>query len=215
MLNGGDVTEATPGSLIMRGASLAAVIRWAYVVDEYQISGPSWLNSTRFDIAAKAGGPATVDELRVMLQALLADRFKLALHRESRELSGYVLSVAKGGIKFKPAAKDEPGMVKQSGMGSFSGTNVEVGQLVRVLAQGLRAPVADQTGLKGRYDFTINIMEYASEIMANRKPGDAPPDPAQIAAMVLNEQFGLKLEARKAPMEVLVIDRVEKTPTEN
>jgi uncharacterized protein (TIGR03435 family) len=215
MVTSAEGIEAAPGSVIMRGATLASVFKWAYSVEEYQVSGPAWLSSTRFDIVAKSAGPAEVAQLRVMMQNLLAERFGAVVHRISKELPAYVLSQGKGGSKLKASATEGDGQIKQAGLAAVSGKNVELGDIVKIMAVALKAPVADQTGLGGKYDFNVDLMSFVSELSASYKPGDAPPDPATIIAQVLQQTFGLKLEARKAPVEILVIDKIEKTPTEN
>src|SRR5271165_3406478 len=98
--------QVNPGSLNMRSVTLKSAIRWAYHVMDYQISGPDWLGDRRFDIMAKAAGPAPEAELRTMLQALLSERFTLKLHKETKELPAYVLIVAKGGIKFRESKEE-------------------------------------------------------------------------------------------------------------
>jgi uncharacterized protein (TIGR03435 family) len=213
-LSGGADVQTTPESLTMRGTPLAACIAWAYQVEIYRVTGPDWIKNTRFDIAAKAAAPTTDKEMRVMLQHLLADRFKLTLHRQTRELEGFVLSVAKGGHKLKESQSDEPAVFRQNGIGAI-GTNAPISEIIPMLSQAVGMPVTDLTGLKGKYDFRIDLAPYLADVMGNRQPGDAPPDPIAIGTLVLQEQLGLKLEARKAPVEVLVVDNVEKVPTEN
>jgi len=149
-----------------------------------------------------------------MLQALLAERFHLELHRQNKELGTYVLSVGKTGHKLNLAAEDAPGTLQQTGT-AIAGKNVAVADMLKLLTQVLRAPVVDQTGLTGQYDFKLDIMAYAADMMANQKPGDAPPDPASLVTTLLREQFGLKLEGRKVPVDLLVIDKIDKIPTEN
>jgi uncharacterized protein (TIGR03435 family) len=213
-ISGPESVNVAPGSLMMRSASLASVIQWAYAVEDFQLSGPGWLRSIRFDIIAKAAGPASAPEMRIMLQALLADRFHLEFHRQSRELGTYVLSVAKTGHKLKLATEKAPGTLQQTGT-AIAVKNVGVADMLTLLSQVLRAPVVDQTGLTGEYDFKLDIMTYAADMMTNQKPGDAPPDPVALVTTLLREQFGLKLDGRKVPVDVLVIDKVDKIPTEN
>src|ERR1035438_7394282 len=93
-------TQVSPGTVTMRSVSLKAAIRWAWHVTEYQVTGPDWLDSQRYEIAGKAAGPATEDELRLMMQALLRERFKLALHLQTKELGAYLLVAGKNGPKF-------------------------------------------------------------------------------------------------------------------
>jgi uncharacterized protein (TIGR03435 family) len=100
---GREAIESVPGRLTMRNVRLAACIRWAYDVQEYQVSGPGWLNDVRFDISAKAGDAVKEAELRLMLRTLLSDRFKLAFHRETKEIPALILTVGKNGHKLQAA----------------------------------------------------------------------------------------------------------------
>jgi len=191
---------------------LTGAIRWAYNVLDVQVSGPDWLNSTRFDILAKAGGPAKEPEMQRMMQTLLADRFKLELHRQTKEVNAMVLIVAKGGHKLKE--------VEQEGSPSFStgklnltGKGATVAQLISFLSREIRLPIIDQTGLTGRYDYFMDINAYITDEMRNQ--AGPPVEAPSIIANALQGQLGLKVEAKKMPLEVVVIDKMEKTPTDN
>jgi uncharacterized protein (TIGR03435 family) len=209
---GREAVDIVPGSVTMRNARLANAIRWAYNVLDVQVSGPDWLNSTRFDIVAKAGTAAKEAEMRAMMQRLLAERFKLELHRQTKEINAMVLTVAKGGHKLKE--------VDQEGSPSFStgklnltGKGATIAQLITFLSREIRLPIVDQTGLAGRYDYFMDINAYITEEMKQQQgpPVEAP----SIIANALQGQLGLKVEAKKMPMEVLVVDKMEKAPTEN
>ena len=210
-LSGRGNVSTSPGSLTMRGVSLKFCIGWAYDVKDYQISGPSWLSDGRFDIVAKAGGPAPEDHLRLMLQALLAERFKLALHSQSKELPAYALTVAKSGLKIHESAGDGPPAIRRNGLG-MTAERISTAQFADILSSALRVPVVDVTGLKGRYDATVDFTPY---IPLDSKPGDPPPDLVDIAIIAVQDLLGLKLEARKEPLKTLVIDHAERAPTEN
>jgi uncharacterized protein (TIGR03435 family) len=170
----------------------------------------------RFDITAKAAGPAKSDEMRIMLQNLMKERFKLAFHRETKEISAYALVEAKGGHKLKVSeAADGRGVlpVNKEGKMALTGQSATLDQLTMFLAGPLRAPVIDQTGLKGRYDFEFDLTSFG--LQGPPPAGEAPPDPVSVLQAALPKQLGLKLEARKMPIEMLVIDHIEKAPTEN
>jgi uncharacterized protein (TIGR03435 family) len=204
--------QANPGSINMRNVSLKSAIRWAYHVMDYQINGPDWLGFERFDIVAKAAGPAPESELRTMLQALLAERFKLALHKETKELPAFVLVVAKGGIKFHESKEDgEPAAEPDKNRLTVSLKRVPASQFVEMLSSALRAPVINNTGLEGRYDATINVSKYIPDGTSK----DAPFDPVAMIMTGLQEELGLKLESKKMPLDLLIIDHAEKVPTEN
>jgi len=205
--------QANPGSLNMRNVSLKSAIRWAYHVMDYQVSGPDWLGFERFDIVAKAAGPAPEAELRTMLQALLAERFKLVLHKETKELPAYVLLVAKGGIKFHESKEEgELAMVPPPDKNHLTVNlkRVPASQFVEMLSSALHAPVINNTGLEGRYDATLDIGKYMSDT-----PKDGPFDPIPMIVTGLQEELGLKLESKKMPLDLLIIDHAEKVPVEN
>ena len=201
--------KTTPGSLSIRNSSLSGCIQWAYNVGPFLISGPNWLESERFDITAKAAEPADEDRLKLMMQALLAERFKLAVHREEKVMSVYEVSVGKGGPKMKESAGDgEMSLNPTMGKPIVSVQRISVPWALDMLSRGLRAPVIDKTGLKGKFDFNLDLTAYITKDM---RPDDLP----SIAFTVLQKELGLKLESKKAPVEMLVIDHVERTPTEN
>ena len=211
----GGVIQATPGSVTMYNCTLKNAIRWAYGVSEYQVSGPDWMDSARFDVAAKAAGPAKDDELRLMTRTLLADRFKLALHRQTKEFQVYVLAPAKNGTKLQESTSEgEASIQPQIERMTVTVQHTPISQLIDLLSPIMGAPVLDQTGLKGKYDVTVNIAKYASEMQAGAG-GGGPPDPVSMIMTMLEAELGLKLESRKVPLEQLIVDHVERTPTEN
>ncbi len=213
--------KVSPDSVTMRNVSLRSCIRWAYRVDDYQVSGPDAIVVPRFDIAAKAATAASEDQLRAMMQTMLADRFKLSLHRVTKEQSGFALVVGKGGPKFQESKEEgdsslDPDMQRMQ----VAIRRTPVSQLVELLSNLFRAPIIDETGLKGKYDITINVAKYMSEIGGHgggeRAAGDTPPDPISLVMRGVQEELGLKLEARnKIPVDYLVVDHIEKAPTEN
>jgi uncharacterized protein (TIGR03435 family) len=205
--------QASPGSLNMRNVSLKSAIRWAYHVMDYQISGPDWLGFERYDIAAKAAGPVPEDQLRLMLQALLAERFKLTLHRETKELPAYLLVVAKGGIKFHESqiADGEPVVTPDRASMTVEVKGMAATQFVEALSNFLHAPVINNTGLAGRYDAKINVSKYIPDGSAK----ETAFDPISTILTGLQEELGLKVESKKLPIDLLIIDHAEKVPAEN
>jgi uncharacterized protein (TIGR03435 family) len=216
--------EVTPGNLNMRNVNMFELIKWAYHVQKYQIALPSgfemrsrggevMLDSVRYDVLAKCSKPAAEDEMRPMLQTLLAERFKLALHRETRTLSVYAMVEAKGGHKMRPSQLTKT----EDGTQDPQRGNVVRGVLLDEMAGELadsrdfNTPVINCTGLKGRFDFEINFRRHIPQAT----PGAPPPDVFSIIQEALQQEIGLKLEPRKMPVEVLVIERIEKTPVEN
>ena len=205
------------GTLTIEAAQLRQIVGLAYGVQRVLVFGcPDWCDQDMFDIVAKSGNPdATRDQIREMLRALLEDRFKLAAHRETKEVPGYELVVAKGGSKLADS-KDEAGPVNvfsypAGGMGFH---NMYLVGLVNFLANVLGQPVRDQTGLTGRYDFKLELRPPDPAPNTAGNPVPQAVDVAGIVFAAVNEQLGLKLQARRTPTDVLVVDRAQH-PTEN
>ena len=204
-----DDIQATPGSLIMRNVSLKTAIRWAYHVLEYQVSGPQWVGADRYNITAKAGGPATEDQLRLMLQSLLAERFKLTFHRQTKEIQAYMLTVAKGGAKFRESEVDgAPVITPDKTRMTMDVKGIPASLVVDMLAKVLSSPVVNNTGFTGRYDITMNFAKYMPD-------GTTPFDPVATTILAVQEELGLKLEYRRVIVDLLIIDGAEKVPVEN
>lgn len=179
-----------------------ALIAYAYDVRDFQVSGgPGWVTSDEFDIVAKPQGDFSGAAILAMAKALLADRFSLRLHSESKEMPVYALVVAKGGLRLTPSVGQGPEV--RGGRGRLTARNVTMGMLAAQLSgRVLGRSVLDQTGVSGQFD--INL-EWTP---------DENPDGGPSIFAALQEQLGLRLETRRAPVDVLVIDHVEK-PTAN
>jgi len=202
-----------PGSLSMTNVTLKAAVGWAYHVRAYQVTGPGWIDSERYDIVAKAGGAVPEDQLRLMLQQLLADRFKVGLHRETKELAAYVVTVAKGGPKFKESQDEGESEIRPTGRMAISVKRTTMEQLaVLIDSSPLPYAVVDETGLKGRYDFTLDLASFATGFTEHPNSID---DVIQILSQAIQEQLGLRIDQRKTQVEMLTIDHAEKVPTQN
>jgi uncharacterized protein (TIGR03435 family) len=208
--------------------TLRYCLAFAYGVKEYQISGPAWLGSSRFDILAKGSEGTRHEQLPDMMQALLAERFKLQVHHETKEFGVIALIVGKNGPKLKESPPPPGGGGDGAMIGmSMSGTGVgrmEVKQgnmtaLANTLSRMLGSPVVDTTGLAGRYDFDLEFSPDDSRGMMTMPAttGGALPSVSEPVASIYSsiQQLGLKLEARKVPMDAIVVDAAEKTPTGN
>jgi uncharacterized protein (TIGR03435 family) len=193
--------------LEVRNASLKLCLQRAFDVRAHQISGPDWLSTTRFDIAARAPVAVTMEEARIMWQALLEDRFKLKLHRETRVLPVYTLVVGKNGPKIR-AAEGEGQSGTWEGKGQLTAKKESMARFADALSRRMDRPVVDETGLSGAYDFVLDLLRDESH-------GDPGPNYDGAIFTALQDQLGLKLEAKKQPVEILVIDHAEKLPTEN
>ena len=208
--------------------SLEFLITWAYDVHRDRLLGkPSWLDSVRYDVTANAPQgnrsaplrlPGQPTELQQMMQALLAERFKLVIHRETRQLPIYALVVANGGAKIRLTGA--PAVMGQTpfsmpNRGRLIGTQVSAEMLAKVLSDQLSRSVQDQTGLKGVFDFKLEWEPDGLSTPANDLPAPAGLSAGASLFTAIQEQLGLKLEGRKGPVEVLVVDHIERTPTEN
>ncbi len=197
--------HADKGLLRAHNVTLMRCIRRAYGIPAVQIAGgPPWLDELRFEIVAKADHNAGDPELMEMLQGLLADRFQLKLHRESQPVSGYALTVAKGGIKAK-AADPNVAPNTNSSRGRIEANGCPMSRLIIRLSSALGVPVTDATGLSGSFDI---ILQWTPDDAPARSgaTGEVPQGPSLYTA--IQEQLGLKLEARRFPVDMLVIDHV-------
>jgi uncharacterized protein (TIGR03435 family) len=196
------------GEVSLQNVSLREVIGMAYEIQDFGISGPDWMASEKLDIVAKPPAAVGSDQLGKMLQALLAERFKLSVHREPKTVQAYALVVAKGGLKMKETEAG-PSHTSDSRR-QLTAQKVSIKWLADWLSLRLSGPVVDQTETKGSFDFTL---QWTPEGGANEKSADNPAGPSIFSA--LQEQLGLRLQAQKLPVEVVVVDHVEKVPTEN
>ncbi len=221
--------EMSPGGRItLSGVTVKFLMQQAYGVKDFQITGgPNWIGSEKYDISAKAEGEGDVtpEQLKPMMQGLLADRFKLTLHRETKELPVYALVVGKNGPKLKESAPEEDGgapegrrkggtMIRMS-RGQITGQRMSMEMLANQLSNRLSRDVLDKTGLKGSYDFTLEFTPEGTQSMGPREGGggEAAPPPDSAAPSIftaVQEQLGLKLESQKGPVELLVLDHIEK-----
>jgi uncharacterized protein (TIGR03435 family) len=206
--------QSVPGSVTMSNVGLQHAIIWSCELSPWQIPDNTAFGSECFEIQAKASGPASADQMHAMMRALLAERFKLKLHRATKEVSGYALLEAKSGHKMKVSASAEgPGVLDDERHAALTGKCATLDQRAVMLAEPLHAPVVDLTGLKGRFDFEFDVTEYLPR--GPRQPGEPEPDPVAILQMALPKQLGLRLEARRLPIEMLIIDHVVTKPVEN
>lgn len=198
----------------------ANLVMDAYEVRDFQIEGgPGWVKTDRYDIGALAPGevaPAVAD-VRKMEQRLLADRFQLKFHRASREMPVYALTVAKSGSKLKENAEGT-GIVmfrnsKPDSPTEVTGSGAAVDALVRSLSgiPGIDRPIIDRTGLTGKYDFKLNLLY---KFLVDKSGPQAMGPDGESVFTAIEEQLGLKLEPQRLPVEILVIDSIER-PSEN
>ena len=262
-----------PGRLDWQNVSLRNMLTNAFNLKEYQLQGPDWLNTERFDVTAKIPADTSREQFRLMLQKLLADRFKMTFHHETKEHAAYALTVAKGGPKVKESDPNDnsgfapmampgrggdiqmrsappppapppgaggrgegPGRGPGPGRGGmmrmmpghFEAKKTNMDSLANMLSNLTGKPVIDETGLKGIYDLTLDFAPESAEgpMMMGPPPGGGGGGEVRMPSAsdtgsgatiysAVQQQLGLKLEAKKLPLDHVVIDRIEKIPTEN
>jgi uncharacterized protein (TIGR03435 family) len=194
------------GTLTMTNVTLVECLQFAYgLVSQEQVSGPDWIRSreTRFDIVAKTAGDTTLDAARQMLQQLLVERLHVDLRREQRPFTFLALLPGKAGSKMTAAKEGTP--VPGSGApGRVTGEQMPISVLASLLSRFEQQLVVDKTGLTGRYQIRL---QWTPDDAVNR---DGPS-----LREALEEQLGLRLESRREPLDVIVVNRAEKVPTDN
>lgn len=228
--------NADPGIVHYTNITLKACIRAAYRVRDFQIKGPAWIDDARFEITAKLPSGVHQDQIPEMLQALLSERFKLTISREMKEQSVYALVVAQGGPSLKPAevnpdskapmsvgpdGRPRPLISYQlvpSGM-LVKAPSVRLAALAEFVSRFTEQPVIDMTGLAGQYEIEFI---FAPETTTNLPPaGTTAPDGSAVFSepgISLSDairKYGLKIEKRKAPIEILTVTHLQRMPTEN
>jgi uncharacterized protein (TIGR03435 family) len=195
-------------NVVFRNYVLGSILQTAFMVDRLNLEAPTWLFDERFDITARVSDEkASIQQRRQMLQELLMSRFGLVVHHEAKMRAGYALVIAKGGPKIQPVA-DEGGHNNDNRAGRMERLRTTIEDFASGLGNILRQPVVDETHMQGRYNVVLTYApDRAPDVSA---VGDGPS-----IFTAVEEQLGLKLEARKVPVDVLVVDRCEKMPTEN
>jgi uncharacterized protein (TIGR03435 family) len=200
--------RTTTGRLEMRNQTLKRCIQIAYALKAEQVSGgPEWIDSDRFDIDAKAEAPVTGQELMLMLQSLLKDRFKLLFHREMKSFPGYSLVVAKGGLKVHEVTA---GLARtNTRRGSMVAEKMSLNGLARTLANILGVPVLDKTGIPGVFDMKL---EWSPDDSVSPPPANGSGEAMSSGSLftAVQEQLGIRLQSEKVPLDVLVIDAAER-----
>jgi uncharacterized protein (TIGR03435 family) len=210
--SGSSSSHGSKGQTMFTNVALSQLIERAYSVKDFQLTGPDWLGNVRFDITVKYPGETTNEQRDLMLQTLLAERLNLAIHRESKEMPAYALVVAKNGPKLE---EGKPGGASTTtNRGRFEDKGISMAGLADQLARQMERPVADKTGLTGVYNLKL---EWTPDEQPAGKGDGASGEPALGPSIfaALQEQLGLKLQTQKMPVEIIVVDRVERVPTEN
>lgn len=234
---------ADPTQITYSNMTLKLLIMTAYDMKNYQVTAPDWTgDGQRFNIAAKIPEGASKEDLRPMLRNLLAVRFQMKAHLEKKEMQAFALVVAKGGVRMKLSEEMPPGpngvasppapgppkfdkdgfpivsgngmiLETQNGRSRLAAKQATIAQICNFLGIQYARPVIDQTGLTGKYDYHL---EFAPEnAPPNAESVASSGDPAPTLLMAIQDQLGLKLEAKKLPVDIVIVDHIEKTPTEN
>jgi len=229
-----------PGLFTCTNYNLANLVSYAFNLRPYQFPAADYADRTGYNITAKVPPGTTREQFTLMFQNLLVERFKLAYHHEKKEIEVYDLMVAKGGLKMKESPSEPPpapplparnrpvtlgadgypdippvrhggsAMYQMNGRARWASSETTMEDLVQGLSAFVGRPITDATGLKGKYDFTLSwVIGSGVEVAVS----DIDAGPTLVEAV--QEQLGLKLEAKKGKVDIFVIDHVEKTPTGN
>lgn len=210
----GQSIVVNPGSFIAHSASLRSIVTWAYDVRVYQISCPAWMGTPeahgdfpRYEILARSPDAAPAGQMKLMMRNLLAERFHLALHRETKELPvlELVLTKRQAGLQDSATSAEGSSLI-QKGL-SYAWRQTSMSDFAEFLSQPFGVPVIDNTGLSGRFDFGVDLSQAGT--------GPSALDWMDAFQRAMAAQLGLKLERGKAPIEMLIVDSAEMTPSEN
>ena len=209
--SGNSKTDGSKGQIVFTNHTLKRLIERAYRAKPFQVTGPGWMNDVSFDIAAKYPPNTSRDDRPIMLRTLLEDRFKLAVHHETKEMPGYALVVARGGFKLKPAAPGGPSGTSRNGgrVQTLTAKRSSMADLADDIARSLGEMVVDKTGIDGVYDFELRFT--TDDLISNAT--DAESIPSLFTA--LKETIGLRLQSERVPVDIIVVDHVERVPTDN
>jgi uncharacterized protein (TIGR03435 family) len=208
-----------PTRITIINRTLHRLLIESYGLVGYQLKDPPDLDQVRYDIFAKIPPGATEQDVRVMMQNLLIERLQLKVRHEHQVIPVYALLIGKRGPKFKASSEPiEPakqGMSRSSSPGSIklAAAGQTIPQLVSALFQQTDHPIMDMTGLTGEYDFTLTFARRMDELSAT--PPDARADDAPTIFQAVQDQLGLKLEARKMPVDLVIVDSGHRIPVEN
>lgn len=207
--NTGSSNDFGAAYVTFRNYVLRALVRAAFGVDDGEFQAPAWMGDVRVDITGKVPqGSVTFEQKRQMLQTLLVERFGLDVHRESKVRSGFALVTAKNGPKIRPV-EDVGGHINDQRDGDIKMLRTTIDNFAEALGHKLSKPVVDETHMQGFYNVAL---KYTPE---RGQSGKLATDTGPSIFTALEEQLGLKLEARRVPVEMLVVDHCEKAPAGN
>jgi uncharacterized protein (TIGR03435 family) len=203
--SGNSSTNTSKGRIVITNHTLKSLVERAYSVKPFQVVCPEWLENVRVDITATYPPDTKREERPLMLRSLLEERFKLSAHRVSKEVQGLVLVPAKAGFKLTAVERGGSSMSSNGGnVRTLTSKKVAMEELADFLARELDQTVLDRTGIAGVYDFDLRWAH-----------GDQKDDSAPSIFTALQETLGLRLKPEKVPVDIIVVDHMERTPTEN
>lgn len=196
------------GKLTATNVSLLMLLEAAYDLSASRISGPSWLDSDRYDLEARSPAGVPDSDMMPMLQAMLKERFRLEIHRERKELPVYELVVAKEGLKIPLFDGTNPPKPTRIYRGALGMGIVTMPELAKRISSPAGRPVVDKTGLEGKYSYVLTYVPLSAE---SRSASDPAPDFFE----AVRQQLGLRLEPKKDAIEIIVIDHADRVPSAN
>jgi len=206
----GASTHTFAGLFTATNTTVRYLIQYAYSLRDFQVAGgPTWIGSEKYDIEAKSGSKAEDHEFSSMMRSILADRFQLKFHRETREVPVYALVLAKSGPKLASARQDEKSSM-DANRGELTVRNATVADLASILSNTLDRKVIENTGLTGHYNLTLKWTPDDSQAQPQKADLRLGSSKGPSIFTAIQEQLGLKLESTKAPLEVFVIDSAQK-----
>jgi uncharacterized protein (TIGR03435 family) len=209
----------SPGRINVKNRTLKDMVEFGWDLHDYQLTGTAgWIEGDHYEIVATTPSGPSSEQRRLMMQAMLADRFALKIHKEPKEVSGYALVVGKSGPKIGAASSDEGELMlsrsETTGLRTLNGVSRRMPDLASILSSLLARPVVDKTGLNGRFDFHMEWSPDIGQVMESKESSLPASDTGPSIFTALQETLGLKLETQKVQVEVIVIDHAEK-PTLN
>ena len=198
--------------VVLNNQTLGHLVIFAYKLQPQQLIAPEWMESTHFDLVAKYPPGTTPADRLLMLQALLRERFKLAVHRETKQMKAFELLVAKSGFKLKPSDPGEGSYVsgEQGGLLTFRAYKLQMFDVAYELSDALGKVVIDRTGLEGGYTFQVS---FAANELSNGDTAGVKGAPTLFEA--LNDSLGLRLQYGSTSVPVVVVDSIERVPSAN
>ena len=209
----------TPGNtLTMRFVTMRVALAWAYDTPRPMIAGPSWIDTERYEIVAKSAAPADEEQMKLMLRPVLAERFKLQFHRETRTMQVMAVTLPKEGHKMTPSKAQKPEMRQDPERGPVV-VGAPLGELCENMSHDVNMPVLDLTGLTGRFDFPFNIQKYVNALRSRAMASTERLSEEEMKLSLMRDamagELGLHVDSRKAAVEILVVDKAEQKPIEN